>query len=221
MKRLAVKSLPLLLILVMAALLTVGCGSPQPSTTQPPQTITQSPTSSVATTQTATQSTAPKPVQTTTQPRTSSTTATQTTTGTTAPSTTSQTLTAASRPVVAVVKVKAGTAEYRSATSAAFVAAPNGTGISVGDRVRSGAGAEVAVEFQDGSSLVLLQNTEIEIQNYSDTREGGKVVTRVARVATITGGISGDVRDDLIYPPSVFEIVSAGEVYTIKGTLSK
>lgn len=121
---------------------------------------------------------------------------------------------------VAQIKIMSGSAEYRAKNSTDFVPAADSTGVSIGDRVRSKAGAQIAVEFLDGSSLVLLENTEVEIQNYEVTRKGDSIVTRVARVAVISGDVSGDVREDLIYPPSVFEIVTYGEIYTIKGTLT-
>lgn len=122
--------------------------------------------------------------------------------------------------VVAQVKIKSGVAEFRAKDAAAFVPAADGVGVSVGDRVRSTPGAQVAVEFLDGSSLVLLENTEIEIQNYEVTRNGDSIVSRVGRVAVLSGDVTGDVREDLVYPPSVFEIVTKGEIYTVKGTIS-
>ncbi|MBM4406615.1 MAG: FecR domain-containing protein [Chloroflexi bacterium] len=125
------------------------------------------------------------------------------------------------KPVVATIKIQSGTAQYRAGSSGGFVSAANNTGVAIGDRIRSGASSQVAVEFQDGSVLVLLANSEIEVQNFELTRQGNRVMTRVARVAVITGDVSGDVREDLIFPPSVFEIVSAGEIYTIKGTLTQ
>jgi len=125
------------------------------------------------------------------------------------------------RPVIAQIKIQSGTAEYRLGSSGDFIPAANNTGVAVGDRVRSGADAQVSVEFLDGSSLVLLANTETEIQNYAVTSQDDRIVTRVARVAVISGDVSGDIRQDLVYPPSVFEIVSAGELYTIKGTLNQ
>ena len=128
-------------------------------------------------------------------------------------------VTPASPPVIAHIKIQSGTAGYRSGSSGSFAPIVNNTGVSVGDQVRSEAGSQVSVEFLDGSSLVLLANTEIEVQNYVFTRQGDSIVTRVARIAVINGDVSGDVRQDLVYPPSVFEIVSSGEIYTIKGTL--
>lgn len=117
--------------------------------------------------------------------------------------------------------IQSGTAQHRTGSAGSFVAAANKTGVSVGDRVRSSAGSQVAVEFVDGSSLVLLADAEIEIQNYVVTQKDDRIATRVARVAVISGDVSGDIREDLVYPPSVFEIVSSGEIYTIKGTLSQ
>lgn len=125
------------------------------------------------------------------------------------------------QPFIAQIKINSGSAEYQTGNSANFVPATDGTGVLVGDRVRSEPGAQIAVEFLDGSSLVLLEGTEIEIQKCEVTRQGESIVTRVARVAVFNGDVSGDVREDLVYPPSVFEIVTAGEIYTIKGTLSQ
>ena len=102
-----------------------------------------------------------------------------------------------------------------------FPVQAQGSGVGIGDRVRTGWGAKASVEFLDGSVLVLKARTEIEIQAFSMTTEEGSVVTRVARVALIQGDISGDVREDLVYPPSVFEIVTAGEIVTIRGTLTE
>lgn len=127
----------------------------------------------------------------------------------------------AAKPYVAQVRIQSGAAEYRTGNSADFAPAAEGTGILINDRVRSKPDAQVAIEFLDGSSLVLLANTEIEIQNYEVTRQANTIVSRIARVAVISGDVSGDVRQDLIYPPSVFEIVTVGEIYTIKGTLTQ
>jgi len=121
---------------------------------------------------------------------------------------------------VAQIKIKSGTAEYRSGNLSDFIPATDNIEVTVDSWVRSGPDAQVALEFLDGSSLVLLPNTEIEIQNYTVTYQNNDIATRIARVAVISGDISGDVRQDLIYPPSIFEIVSAGEIYTIKGTVS-
>ena len=93
-----------------------------------------------------------------------------------------------------------------------------GRSIGIGDRARSNAGSRVAVEFQDGSVLVLEPSSELEIQSFEMTTQGDTVVTRVARVG-LTGDATGNVRQDLVNPPSVFEIVTKGEIVTIPGTL--
>lgn len=138
---------------------------------------------------------------------------------TTVPPTTTQAV--KQNQVVARINIQSGSAQYQSGSGNSFVAAADQTGLVIGDKVISAAGALIAIEFQDGSSLVLLPNTEIEIQNYTETRQDSKVTSRVARVAVISGDISGDIRQDLVYPPSVFEVVSAGEIYTIKGNITQ
>ena len=97
--------------------------------------------------------------------------------------------------------------------------AAQGAYLTVGGRVRTGAGSRISVTFADGSIVTLEPDSELEVQSFRMTTEGSQVVSREARVALIRGDISGDVREDLLFPPSVFEIVSTGEIVTIRGTL--
>ena len=124
--------------------------------------------------------------------------------------------------VVATVLAQEGTPEYMLAEIESwYPTSSQGSGVGVGDRIRTGEGTEASVEFLDGSILILKPQTEIEIQAFTMTTEGDRVVTRVGRVALIQGDISGDVREDLVYPPSVFEIVTSSEIVKIRGTLTE
>ena len=125
------------------------------------------------------------------------------------------------RPVVARLSLTSGTGEYQYLGVNQWVAVKDGTGLDVGDSVRTAASSRVSVQFQDGSVLILEPDTQLEIQNYTQTTQGTRVVTRVARVALIQGDLTGDVRQDLVYPPSVSEIVTKGEITTIPGTLKE
>lgn len=122
---------------------------------------------------------------------------------------------------MAVLTVTQGVGEYLPVGTETWLTVKEGDGLAVGDRTRTAVGAGLAITFKDGSVLVLEQSTELEVQSFSMTQLGDRVVSRVSRVATIDGTISGDIRDDLVYPPSVFEIVTAGEIITIKGTLTE
>lgn len=124
------------------------------------------------------------------------------------------------REIVAITSVTKGSGEFRLTGTDTWAALKAGDGLAVGDRVRSAEGSVVAVTFKDGSVLILEQSSEVEVQSFTMTMVGERVTTRVGRVATIKGTVSGDVRDDLIYPPSVFEIVTSGEIITIKGKLT-
>lgn len=125
------------------------------------------------------------------------------------------------RPVVALLTLTQGTGEYQYRGTTQWVSAKSGVGLDVGDSARTAANSRLSVQFQDGSVLILEPDTQVEIQNYSQTTQGTRVVTRIARVALIQGDLSGDVRQDLVYPPSVFEIVTKGEITTIPGTLKE
>ncbi len=225
MKRLALVSV--VFFFVAVAILSACSSSNAPTATPVPQpTPTPQPTATLIPTPTPTPTPTPKPTPTPVPTPTPIPIPTPTPTPTPTPKPTPTptpvpTPTPTTRPVVGQITVQSGTAQYRAGTGGDFAAAANKTGVAIGDRVRSGASSQVAVEFLDGSSLVLLADTEVEIQNYIITRQGDRIVTRVARVAVINGDVSGDIREDLVYPPSVFEIVSAGEIYTIKGTLSQ
>src|SRR3990172_6723841 len=83
--------------------------------------------------------------------------------------------TPAAKPFVAQIKIMSGSAEYRTGNSPNFIPPTDGTGILVNDRVRSKPDAQVALEFLDGSSLVLLADTEIEVQSYEVTRQGDSI----------------------------------------------
>ena len=123
--------------------------------------------------------------------------------------------------VAAHLSIQAGGGEFRISGSEEWLPAAEDTELAVGDSVRTDADARVSVEFTDGRTLVLEPDTELQIQSYSMTTEGELVLTRVARVALLRGSVSGDVREDLIFPPSVFEIVTPSEIVTIKGTLTE
>jgi ferric-dicitrate binding protein FerR (iron transport regulator) len=114
-----------------------------------------------------------------------------------------------------------GTVEYRQLGSEEWFVVGDAAELSVGDRVRTGDGSTVAVQFEDGSVITLEPDAEVEIQNYESTRDGDRVLTRVARIALIEGFILADVREDLIFPPSVFEIVTEDSIIPIQGILEE
>jgi hypothetical protein len=122
---------------------------------------------------------------------------------------------------IAQLAVKEGTGEYRVSGLSNWLAASRNVSLAVGDSVRTPAASRASVTFSNGSVIVLEPGTEVQVQNYRVIREGETVRTRVARIALVRGKITGDVREDLVYLPSVFEIATASEVITIRGTLTQ
>jgi hypothetical protein len=186
---------------ITSVLLIAGCSSgedPSPTATAT-ATLLPTATATLLPTPTATATATPAP--------------TPTATATPAP-------TATPRPVAALVTVENGSGEYLAVGSDTWSAITGEVGLSVNDRVKAGADSSIIVEFADGSLLIVGADTELEIQSFSMEQVEGIVTSRVARVALIGGNVIGDVREDLIYPPSVFEIVTEGEIITIRGTES-
>ena len=189
--------------------------SPVPTATQVVPTATQVPTATPSPTAT------PTPVPPTHTP---SPTPTLTPTATPAPTPTSTPVpppTPTPRPLVALLTVQEGDGEYRLAGSDQWLPIEPGGGLAIGDRARTSSSSIVAIEFLDGSAIIMETDTEVEVQSFSMTTEGDRVITRVARIALIGGDISGDIREDLVFPPSVFEIVTEGEIISITGTLTE
>jgi len=125
------------------------------------------------------------------------------------------------RTVIAQLAVKEGTGEYRVSGLSNWLAASGNVSLAVGDSIRTPSASRASVTFSDGSVIVLEPSTEVQVQNYRVTWEGEAVRTRTARIALVRGKITADVREDLVYPPSVFEIATASEVITIRGTLKE
>lgn len=161
----------------------------------------------------------PTPVPTPTPLPTAAPPPTVAATATTAPTATPLPPTATPRPSVGTLGSLSGSAEYRYGAAGAWVVAADGVGLNTGDSVRTGAAGSIAITFRDGSIISLEAGSEVEIQTYSDGSKDGAIVERVARIAVVYGTIGGDIREDLIYPPSVFEIVTEGEIIPILGQI--
>ena len=109
-----------------------------------------------------------------------------------------------------------GSVEVKAANSDEWQRGVHGQGIDIDEHVRTLDDSTAILNFIDGSSVKLKNNTELVIEVFDLVDGGPPEGSRVARIAIVSGDINFDVTD-LPSPPNVWQFATGGEVISVQG----
>jgi hypothetical protein len=109
-----------------------------------------------------------------------------------------------------------GSVEVKAADSDKWQRGVHGQGIDIDEHVRTLDDSTAILNFIDGSSVKLKNNTELVVEVFDLVNGGPPEGSRMARIAIVSGDINFDVTD-LPSPPNIWQFATGGEVISVQG----